>query len=145
MAVHHYEGMFLVDSAKYATDSEGVTKHITGILTKAGATIVAEHPWQDGKLAYAVDGHRKGLHFLVLFELKPTSLADVIRACKLSETILRQIILRQPKVIFDAMNQAVSTHTTQAPPEDVAEPPEDDRPRRRPRRDDAPPPEEVEE
>lgn len=38
---HFYEGMFLVDSGKYATDPESVTGEIMTVLAKAGATVVA--------------------------------------------------------------------------------------------------------
>ncbi len=110
-----YEGMFLVDSAKFATDADGVTNHILGILQKSGAEIVAHRPWQDGRLAYAIENQRKGLHYLVLFKLDPEALVEVNRVCKLSETIVRQLIIRQPHVVFDAMVQALVTHTTQAP------------------------------
>jgi len=127
--------MFLVDSAKFATDAEGVTHQILGILEKCGATIVAHRPWQDGRLAYAIEKQRKGLHYLVLFQMDPSHLTEVVRLCKLNETIVRQLIVRQPEIVFDAMVQALVNHTTQAPPEDAPES-EDDRPRRgRPRRD----------
>lgn len=127
MAANYYEGMFLVDSARFATDTDGVVNHILGLLTKSGATAVAHRPWQDGRLAYAIDGHRKGLHYLVYFQMEGPSLTDVTRACKLSETVLRHIVIRQPKVLFDAMVEALKTHQTQAPPEDVRGEREDDR------------------
>lgn len=118
MAANLYEGMFLVDSARFATDTDGVVNHILGILQKAGATITAHRPWQDGRLAYEVDGHRKGLHYLVYFEMRGPGLTDVTRACKLSETVIRHLVIRQPKVLFDAMVEALKTHQTQAPVED---------------------------
>ena len=67
-----YEGMFLLDSGKFAADPDDVMKQILRILEKAGGTIVANRPWQDGRLAYPIEGHRKGLHFLVLFRMPAT-------------------------------------------------------------------------
>jgi small subunit ribosomal protein S6 len=104
-----YEGMFLVDSGKFASDPDGVTRQILGILEKSGASIVAHRPWQDGKLAYPVEGHRKGLHYLVLFRMDGNHLPDVARACKLNETILRQIVLNHPQKLFDAMVNALNS------------------------------------
>lgn len=58
---HFYEGMFLVDSGKFATDPDGVTGEIMAVLAKAGATVGISHrPWQDGKLAYEIQGMKKG-------------------------------------------------------------------------------------
>ena len=51
----NYEGMFLLDSGKFAADHEGTIAHLMEILDKAGAEIVAHRPWQDGKLAYEID------------------------------------------------------------------------------------------
>ena len=103
-----YEGMFLLDSGKFAADPDKLTGQILAILQKAGATVVAHRPWQDGKLAYVIEGHRKGLHYLVLFRMATDAMPDVLRACKLNETVLRQMILRHPQKLFDAMVAAVS-------------------------------------
>lgn len=108
-----YEGMFLVDSGKFAADPDGVTRQILGILEKAGATIVAHRPWQDGKLAYPIEGHRKGLHYLVLFRMDGRKLPEVTRACKLNEVILRHLVLSHPQKLFDAMVHALTTGGTE--------------------------------
>jgi small subunit ribosomal protein S6 len=104
-----YEGMFLVDSGKFATDPDGVTNHILGILQKVGAEIVAHRPWQDGKLAYEVEGHRKGLHYLVCFSLADRGLTEIARAVRLSDLVLRHLVIRQPRKIFDALVAAVNS------------------------------------
>ena len=113
--LHLYEGMFLVDSNKFASDPEGITGNILGVLEKAGATVVAHLPWQDGKLAYQIDRYRKGLHYLTYFKM-PGSGADVLtRACKLNDIIIRHMIIRHPQSLFDASVAALSA--TEAPPE----------------------------
>ncbi|MFN8858123.1 MAG: hypothetical protein ACK50P_21315 [Planctomycetaceae bacterium] len=56
MAAVTYEGMFLVDSNKYASNPQGTTGEVLGMLEKIGAQVLATRPWQDGKLAYAIDG-----------------------------------------------------------------------------------------
>ncbi len=103
-----YEGLFLLDSAKFAADPDGVSGQVLGILEKAGATLVAHRPWQDGKLAYPIEGHRKGLHYLVLFRMSGGGMADINRACKLNEMVLRQLIIKHPQTLFDAMVAALN-------------------------------------
>ena len=97
-----YEGMFLLNSTKFAADPEGVSGQVVEILQKAGATIVAHRPWQDGKLAYTIEGHRKGLHYVVLFHMPGGGMTEINRACKLNELVLRQLIIKHPQTLFDA-------------------------------------------
>jgi small subunit ribosomal protein S6 len=108
LAQNFYEGMFLVDSGQYAANPEGSANHILEILKKAGGTIVANRPWLDGKLAYSVKGHRKGLHYLTYFTMDGAGLDQISRQVHLSEVILRYMVLRHPKVLFEAMVGALS-------------------------------------
>ena len=105
---HLYEGMFLVDSGKFAMDPDGVTNDILAVLKRAGATVVAHRPWQDGKLAYEINGMKKGLHYIVCFTMPGSGMKTLIRQCQLSETIVRQMVINHPQSIFDATVAAIS-------------------------------------
>lgn len=98
-----YEGMFLVDSSQFANDPEATTEAIMAILERAGATVVAHRPWQDGKLAYEIEGRRKGLHYLVCFRMPGDGMDVINRQCHLSDVILRQLVIKHPRALFDAM------------------------------------------
>ena len=110
MAEYMYEGMFLVDSNKYAADPDGTQQAVLGMLTRVGATIVASRPWQEGKLCYPIDGHRKGLYYLACFKMEGGNMLELSRLSKLNNVVLRQLVLRHPKVIFDAMVDALTSH-----------------------------------
>ena len=105
---HLYEGMFLVDSGKFATDHDAVVNEILNVLKKAGATVVAHRPWQDGKLAYEIEGMKKGLHYIVCFTMGGSGMKTFIRQCQLSETIVRQMVIRHTQSIFDATVAMIS-------------------------------------
>lgn len=105
---HLYEGMFLVDSGKFAMDPDGVTNDILAILKRAGATVVAHRPWQDGKLAYEINGMKKGLHYIVCFTMPGSGMKTLIRQCQLSETVVRQMVINHPQSIFDATVASIS-------------------------------------
>lgn len=105
---HFYEGMFLVDSGKFATDQDGVIGEIMSVLAKAGATVVAHRPWQDGKLAYEINGMKKGLHYIVCFTMRGAGMKTLIRQCQLNETIIRQMIIAHSQQIFDATVAVIS-------------------------------------
>jgi len=116
---HLYEGMFLVDSGRFAVDSDGVTNEILAVLKKAGATVVAHRPWQDGKLAYEINGMKKGLHYLVCFTMPGSGMKTLVRQCHLSETIVRQMVIKHPQSIFDATVAAISGNAP-APSEEAS-------------------------
>lgn len=105
---HLYEGMFLVDSGKFAMDPDSVTNDILAVLKRAGATVVAHRPWQDGKLAYEINGMKKGLHYIVCFTMPGSGMKTLVRQCQLSETIVRQMVINHPQSIFDATVAAIS-------------------------------------
>ncbi len=109
---HFYEGMFLVDSGKFATDADAVTNDIMSVLAKAGATVVAHRPWQDGKLAYEIQGMKKGLHYIVCFTMRGAGMKTLIRQCQLNETIIRQMFIVHSQQIFDATVGAITGAVT---------------------------------
>ena len=100
--------MFLLNSGKFATNPDGMTSEVLGILEKAGGTVVAHRPWQDGRLAYMIEKQRKALHYLTYFRMEGTKLNDVNRACRLNENILRHLVIKQPRSLFDAMVQKLN-------------------------------------
>jgi small subunit ribosomal protein S6 len=110
LAEYTYEGMFLVDSNRYAADPEGTQKSVLGMLTRVSANVVASRPWQEGKLCYPIDGHRKGLYYLTCFTMEGGNMVELTRLGKLNDVVLRQLIIRHPKVIFDAMVDALTSH-----------------------------------
>ena len=103
-----YEGMFLVNSAKFANDPDGTSGAIMAILERAGATVVAQRPWQDGKLAYEVRGHRKGLHYLVCFRMPGAGMEVVKRQCHLSDVVIRHLVIKHTPQLFNAMVEALT-------------------------------------
>lgn len=108
MAIRSYEIMFLLDSGKYATDSEAVTKEVNSILDKIGAEVIAARPWMDGKLAYPIDGHRKGLHYLAYVKADSLKVQQLQRLCKLSAVVLRHLCVLPPEQLFDVMAAALA-------------------------------------
>jgi small subunit ribosomal protein S6 len=112
--------MFLLDSGKFAADPDNVSKQVLGLLEKSGGTVVAHRPWQDGRLAYEIAGQRKGLHFLTYFRMDSGKLDEVERSCKLSDTVLRYMVISHPQKLFDAMVAALNPEsaTEEATPEE---------------------------
>jgi small subunit ribosomal protein S6 len=105
--------MFLVDSTQYAQNPAGTEDGIRDILAKCEAEIVAMAPWQEGKLAYEIDGHRKGLHLLVYMKMDGSQVQNLTRICKLSDLVIRHLLLEHSAKLFDLMVQQLAGHETE--------------------------------
>jgi small subunit ribosomal protein S6 len=127
--------MFLLDSAKAAVSWDDSVKHVHDILTKHKSEIVASRQWDERRLAYPVEGHKKGTYLLTYFKADGSALKEIVADCHLSDIVLRELILKvHPKLIEHLVNQAM-TSTPGSEEEGPAREEEEERPRRR-RRDD---------
>ncbi len=139
MPVNMYEGMFLLDSSKVAASWDDAVKHVHDILTKHQSEIVASRQWDERRLAYSVNGHKKGTYLLTYFKTDGAELREIVADCHLSEVILRELVLKvHPKLADHLVNQAM-TSTPSIEAEEAQgrgrDEEMDERPRRR-RRDD---------
>ena len=135
MLKHTYEGMFLLDSTKAASSWDDTVKHVHDILTKHHSEIVASRQWDERRLAYSITGHKKGTYLLTYFRTGGANVKDILADCRLSDFILRELVLKvHPKLVDHLVNQAM-TSTPNVETENARDDDLDDRPRRR-RRDD---------
>lgn len=104
--------MFLLDSGSYATNPQQTEETIREYLSRCEAEVVAVQPWQEGKLAYAIDGHRKGLHYLTFIKMDGAQVEHLNRICKLSDVVIRHLILEHEPRLFDLMVQHLAEHET---------------------------------
>lgn len=78
----------------------GVSGGLVDLIEKCGGEILASRLWFEQKLAYPVNGHRKGTYWLTIFRLESTELTNFNRQCRLNETILRQLALKvEPRLV----------------------------------------------
>lgn len=86
-----YEMALIVDSQE---DADGTVKRYESLLTDYGATVVNVDRWGVRKLAYEIQKRQQGDYTFFHFEADPDAIADVDRACRLDEAILRHLILQ---------------------------------------------------
>lgn len=110
MAQKLYECMFLLDSGKWATNPQDTEGAVREILNRCHAEIVAMTPFQEGRLAYEIEGQRKGLHLLTYFKMDGGQVPEMTRLCKLNDTILRHLLISHPQRLFDLMTEALAKH-----------------------------------
>ena len=107
MAINHYEGMFILDSGRFGASPEAAAAEVTGIIEKVGGTVSAHRPWQDSKLAYPINGHRKGLYYLAFFTAESTAVNEINGIVKLNDNVLRHLVLSHDKGLYDQMVEMV--------------------------------------
>lgn len=103
MAVNVYEGMFILDSNRYSRDQTGVSGQIGEMLGKLGGEVLASRLWEERRLAYPINGHRKGTYWLTYFKLDSGQLTQLNRQCQLSESIVRSLFLKVDPRIVDVL------------------------------------------
>ena len=137
MPVNTYEGMFLLDNTKTAVNWDESVHHVHGILTKYGSEVIASRQWDDRKLAYAVGNHKRGTYLLTYFKVDGSKLKEITSDCKISEVILRELVLKvHPKLAEACVSQAMAATPSVEDEERSEHDGHDERPRGRRRRDD---------
>lgn len=107
-----YEGMFLVDSA-IAEDSDAVTDTIKNILNRADSEIVSLGKWAERKLAYEINGKSRGTYFLCYFKADGRRIQDIEKDVRLSDKIMRVLILKAEGVEEKDVKQKALTTAVQ--------------------------------
>ena len=92
--MYPYEGMFLLDPAAHTADPEAVEKTVTSLIEKHGGKIKQANCWEERRLAYEIQGHRRGIYLLVYFEMPGDNVDAMRRETRITENILRQLVIR---------------------------------------------------
>jgi len=88
-----YEAMFLVDSGQAASEWDSIIGLIESILKKADAEVVCLRKWSDRKLAYEIGHKGRGTYILCYFKADGRKITGIERDIRLSERIVRSLIL----------------------------------------------------
>jgi len=93
-----YEGMFLVDSGKAASDWEKMLATIKNVLNRAGAEVVSIEKWDERNLTYEINKQTRGTYILSYFKADSSRVKEIERYSRLSEEIMRVLILGTEKM-----------------------------------------------
>jgi len=113
--VRTYEGMFLLDPAM-ASDFPKAEAEVKRILDRADAEVLGISKWDERKLAYPIRNHKRGLYVLSFFKAAPDKIVGVDRDVKLSEAIIRAMVLAKDGMTPEAVKHALATTPATAKP-----------------------------
>lgn len=119
MAVNTYECLLIFDSNRFARDQGGVSGQIERFVKNAGGEMLVSRLWEERRLAFPIQGHRKGTYWLTYFKVEAGQIPAIERECQLSESILRSLILKVNPRIADTL----VSHAQGAAPVKTATPP----------------------
>jgi small subunit ribosomal protein S6 len=100
-----YEGMFILDPAKFARDPGAAAQQVADLITTHGGTVLAARLWDERKLAYPIKGHKKGVYWLTYFKMPGGGLTALERQCEITDEIIRKLVLKVDDRIADALVQ----------------------------------------
>jgi small subunit ribosomal protein S6 len=93
LAVNVYEGMFILDSNRYARDPGGVPRRIDDEIKQLGGEVLVSRLWAEQKLAYTIKGQGKGTYWLTYFRLDSDRLAELNHQTNLNNSVLRSLVI----------------------------------------------------
>ena len=100
MAENVYECMFIFNANAYARNPTGASNSVEEMVKSVGGELLASRLWNEQKLAYPINGHRKGAYWLTYFRLESTKMAKFNRSCQLNDMILRHLAIKlDPRLV----------------------------------------------
>ena len=92
--INKYETVFIINPELDEDKTNAVVEKFKSLIESAG-TIDAIDVWGKRKLAYEIDDKNEGYYVLINFSSKSDFPAELDRVYKISEDIMRSIIIRQ--------------------------------------------------
>jgi small subunit ribosomal protein S6 len=102
-----YEGMFILDSNQYARDPAGASAKVEQMIRDSGGHLLVSRLWEERRLAYAIDGHRRGTYWITYFRAGGGALTPLNRRCQISDLVLRHLFLKiNPRIVETVISHA---------------------------------------
>ncbi len=102
--MRQYEGMFLFDAATVTSEAEA-KEEVQRLLERSEAEIVVCRKWEERRLAYEIKKCKRGLYMLAYFRAAPDRVRGLEQDARLSEKVLRLLVLRADWVTQERMGE----------------------------------------
>ncbi|MBQ1456489.1 MAG: 30S ribosomal protein S6 [Thermoguttaceae bacterium] len=112
MTEHVYETLFILDTEQYSRNPEEVSGQIAKAIEELGGTVRVSRVWdEDRKLAYEIDGHKRGTYWLVYYRLDTEKTKDLNRQFQLMNPVVRFLTI----TIDERLEEALVNHALNPP------------------------------
>ena len=123
MAKKVYESMFIFSANAYARNPGNASNGIKEIVDSIGGELLASRMWNEQKLAYPINGQRKGVYWLSYIRMDGEALPKFNRACKLNDMIMRHLVINVDPRLEETLVAAANSSGTPAPAETTEDKP----------------------
>lgn len=125
--MNQYEAMFLFDPT-FGSAIENCESEVNRLMERAEGEILFIGKWDERRLAYRIDGRKRGVYMLVYFKAPPDKIVGLQRDAQISEDILRLMVVRADGVSRDMMERQCAARGAERPSEeDGKSPPSSDK------------------
>jgi len=111
-----YESMFILNPNAYAKNPSGAANTVEQLVASVGGKLLASRLWNEQKLAYPINGHRKGVYWLTYFEMESTEMPKFNRQCQLTDIVMRHLAIRIDPRLADTLVAVAKGEKTFAQP-----------------------------
>lgn len=109
MPANVYEGLFILDSNRYGRDPSVATKQIPSGIEASGGEMLVSRLWEERRLAYQINGQRKGTYWLTYFRIDSQKLIELNRKFQINDDVLRHLFVKIEPRLVDAMVEHAKT------------------------------------
>lgn len=98
--VRPYELMFIIDTTKVEGDEaiDAVIERMSRIIAERGGEVLKVDRWGKKRFAYEIDGKMDGFYAILTFEADPPAAAELQRVMRISDEIVRHVLIRKEAV-----------------------------------------------
>ncbi len=94
--MHKYETIFIINPNLSEEENNGLVEKFKTLIASAGE-IENVDEWGKRRLAYEIDDIKEGYYVLIDFSADPSSITELERIYKITDGILRHIVVRKDK------------------------------------------------
>lgn len=123
--MNYYELMVIFSSSLTEDEEKAQFTQVEELLVKEKAEIHLVDHWGKRKLAYPIKKQRQGYYEWMYFEMEPGHVSEIDRKLKMSEQVLRFMMLKMEKIQIGNLQREVTRRKEAAmapPPAPAPEP-----------------------
>lgn len=100
-----YELMLVLNPALSSAEEEGARQQVRDTIAEFGGAITSEQAMGARRLAYSIkkvgQTYMEGVYHLFWFDLDPSQVSAIQRPLRLSEQVLRHMVVKAPPVVSE--------------------------------------------
>jgi small subunit ribosomal protein S6 len=112
--------MVIFDSNRFARERAALPAEIEKTIKAESGDVLVSRLWEERRLAYPINGQRKGTYWLYYFRGPSSMLTSLNRQWEIHEGILRHLVLKIHPHLVDAVIEHAKAGPAQAAPAPAA-------------------------